>query len=166
MPFLVDGSNLGGVTGGAAGSRDRPAVLELLLPWARRRRVTVVFDGPPDERTATSYGTLDVRFAGGRPADQVILSLLGHRPRDWTVVSDDRDLLGECKARGARVVPASGLAAELVAARGRREPTRAAAAGRRAAAQREGPVDVADWEQWFRRGRASGGDGDGEGGGG
>lgn len=161
MPFLVDGSNLGGVTGGAPGSRDRAAVLALLLPWARRRRVTVVFDGPPDERTATSYGSLDVRFAGGRPADQVILALLGHRPRDWTVVSDDRDLLGECKARGARVTTASAFAEELLAARHRREPTRGAAAGRRAAAQREGPVDVADWEEWFRRGGAGG-----EGGGG
>ena len=156
MPFLVDGSNLGGVTGGAPGSRDRAAVLALLLPWARRRRVTVVFDGPPDDHTATSYGNLEVRFAAGRPADQLILSLLGHRPRDWTVVSDDRDLLGECKARGAGVVTATDLAAQLVGARLAREATRGAAAGRRAAMQREGPVDVADWEEWFRRGREGG----------
>jgi hypothetical protein len=115
LPFAVDGSNLGGLVGGAAGSRDRAAVLALLLPWARRRRVTVVFDGPPSPELASSYGPLDLRFGVGRPADQVILSLLGRRPADWTVVSDDRDLLAACRGRGAHVIAASDLLATLSA---------------------------------------------------
>ena len=151
MPFLVDGSNLGGVAGGAAGARDRPAVLRLLLPWARRRRVTVVFDGPPDPGVATSYGVLELRFAVGRPADQVILGLLGRRPADWTVVSDDRDLLAACRGRGAQVLLASELLTRLAPGAAKTDPGGAPAA--RALPRREGPVDVADWEEWFRRGR-------------
>jgi hypothetical protein len=151
MPYLVDGSNLGGVVGGAAGARDRPAVLGLLLPWARRRRVTVVFDGPPDPGLATSYGALELRFAVGRSADQLILGLLGRRPADWTVVSDDRDLLAACRGRGARVLLATELLARLAAGAG--EIASAAVPAARAAPRREGPVDVADWEEWFRRGR-------------
>jgi hypothetical protein len=155
MPFLVDGSNLGGVVGGASGSRDRHGVLELLLPWARRRRVTVVFDGPA-EGAATSYGNLDVRFGEGRPADQLILSLLGRRARDWTVVSDDRGLLAECQARGATVVLARELLPVLLGPAARREPSERAVEGKRVASLREGPVDVADWEEWFRRGGEGG----------
>jgi hypothetical protein len=151
MPFLVDGSNLGGVAGGAAGARDRSSVLRLLLPWARRRRVTVVFDGTPDAGLATSYGALQLRYAVGRPADQLILGLLGRRPADWTVVSDDRDLLAACRGRGARVLPASELFARLAPGAGKNDPGTKPAAG--AASRRDDAVDVAEWEEWFRRGR-------------
>ena len=161
MPFLVDGSNLGGLAGGAAGSRDRAGVLRLLLPWARRRRVTVVFDGPPEPALATSYGPLEVRFSTGRPADQMILGLLGRRPADWTVISDDRDLLAGCRGRGARVLLASELLPRLLGAAGEDAAVPGSARSerrRRPAASREGPVDVADWEEWFRRGREGGDD--------
>ena len=160
MPFLVDGSNLGGAAGGAVGARDRVGVLRLLLPWARRRRVTVVFDGPPEPALATSYGNLQVQFAGARAADEVILALLGRRPADATVVTDDRELLAACRDRGARVLPAGELLARLAAAapgqsRGQSPGQATGDAPRRS--PRDGPVDVADWEAWFRRGGEGGG---------
>ena len=137
MPYLVDGSNLGG----AATARDRAAVLRLLLPWTRgRRRVVVVFDGPADPALASTYGALRLRFAGGRSADDVILGALGSTPGDWTVVSDDAALRGACRSRGARTLTARELLARLAAT-----PPAAAERG-------EPPVDVADWEAWFRRG--------------
>jgi len=49
MAWLIDGSNLGGATGGRRGARDAVAVVHRLQPWARgrRERMVVVFDGAP-----------------------------------------------------------------------------------------------------------------------
>ncbi|HEV8631851.1 MAG TPA: NYN domain-containing protein [Thermoanaerobaculia bacterium] len=141
MPYLVDGSNLGGLLGGSPGARDRAGVLRLLLSWARgRRRVVVVFDGPADPALARTYGPLEVRFGGARSADDAILAALGRRPADWWVVSDDRALLAACSERGARTVAAAELLGKL---------TRAATAEEE---RGEGAIDVEEWEDWFRRG--------------
>jgi predicted RNA-binding protein with PIN domain len=148
MGFLVDGSNLGGALGGGRGTRERAAIVELLLGRARgRRQVVVVFDGAPVASLARRYGGLDVRFAAPRTADEVILGMLGERAASWHVVSDDRELLAACRAKGARVKPARELAAELRAAE-RKASARAA----KGESTHEAPVDVADWEAWFRRG--------------
>lgn len=149
MPYLVDGSNLGGALAGAAGARDRGVVLRLLLDFARGgRRVVVVFDGPPDETLARAYGPLRVRFAGARPADEVILSLLGRRAGDWWVVSEDRALLAACRERGAHTLGA----AELLARHGGDD----SAATRQEKPEPGAAVDVTDWEDWFRRGGEGG----------
>jgi hypothetical protein len=151
MGFLVDGSNLGGVLAGGRGARVPAAIVELLLGWARtRRQVIVVFDGPPAAALARRYGGLEVRFAAPRTADEVILGMLGERASSWHVVSDDRELLAACRAKGARTIPARELAAQLRRAEGKATGGRAAKGVRQGAA--EGPVDVADWEAWFRRG--------------
>lgn len=142
MPFLVDGSNLGGVLGGTAGARDRPAVIRRLMPLARGgRRVLVVFDGPASGDVAAAYGTLEVRFAAAQSADRMLLALLGPRPAEWQVVTDDRALAAACRERGAHVLSVAALLARV---------ERAAAA--ESGAGGEAPVDVADWEEWFRRG--------------
>ena len=141
MPYLIDGSNLGGLLGGASGARDRAGVLRLLLAWARgRRRVVVVFDGPADPTLARAYGPLEVRFAGARSADDAILAALGERAVDWWVVSDDRALLAACSERGARTVGAAALLVKLAGSATVEER------------QGEGAIDVEDWEDWFRRG--------------
>jgi hypothetical protein len=155
VPFLVDGSNLGGRLGGASGARNRVAVLRLLLAWARggpsvagkprppRRRVLVVFDGPEDPALARAYGPLELRFAGTRPADAVILEQLGGDALNTWVVSGDRALVAACRARGARAIDPDEVLQSAVAPR--EEP-----------AGSDAPVDVADWEAWFRRGGAQG----------
>ena len=151
MPYLVDGSNLGGrVGGGAAGARDRAGVLRLLLPLARgRRRIVVVFDGPEDAALARGYGPLEVRFAGARSADAAILALLGKRPADWWVVSEDRGLLAACRERHARTMSIRDFLGRPDVAAGL-APTRSRTGSTEEPADE--PVDVADWEDWFRRG--------------
>ena len=143
MPFLVDGSNLAGRAGsGAADRQAQVGVVRLLLPWARQRRqVVVVFDGPPNEQLAARYGPLTVRFAAPRSADDAILATLGDQPGEWCVVTDDRGLRDACGARGTRTMSAR----ELLVTLGAILPSTGGE-------QREGPIDVADWEEWFRRG--------------
>jgi predicted RNA-binding protein with PIN domain len=149
MGFLVDGSNLGGALAGGRGAREPAGIVELLLGWARgRRQVIVVFDGPPAATLARRYGGLEVRFAAPRTADEVILGMLGERAASWHVVSDDRELLAACRAKGARTMQARELAAELRAAE-RRTTGKSA---KTKPAPHDAPVDVADWEAWFRRG--------------
>ncbi|HEX4954364.1 MAG TPA: NYN domain-containing protein [Thermoanaerobaculia bacterium] len=110
LSFLVDGSNLGGVAASRAGSRDAAAVLQRLLPWARMRaEVVVVFDGPPRPDVAERYGSVEVRFAGARSADEVILELVAARPRHWTVVTNDAALSRASRDLGAKTRPATEL---------------------------------------------------------
>ena len=137
MPWVIDGSNLGGELGGAAGARDRVAVLHRVLPWARRRgRVVLVFDGPAEATLAERYGPLELLFAGAASADQSIQRLIGRQPRQWQVVTADRALAAACSERGARVVAPDELLARIDAA-----PPPSATG--------EAPVDVADWQRWF-----------------
>ncbi len=125
MSFLIDGSNLGGVVASRAGSRDAAGVLQRLLPWARTRaRVMVVFDGPPRPEVAERYGSVEVRFAGARTADEVILELVAARPRHWTVVTNDAALSRASRDLGARTRPATEIhlrAAEVKKQRQREE---------------------------------------------
>jgi hypothetical protein len=145
VPFIVDGSNLGGALAGAAGVRDRAAVVRRLLPWARRRsRVVVVFDGPREPAVAERYGALEVHFGGGVSADDVILRLLGPRAADWQVVTGDSALAAACRERGARVVSPARFLERLEQA-GR--PEGEAGPGSTA----DPTVDVEEWEAYFRR---------------
>jgi hypothetical protein len=105
------------------------------------KRLVVVFDGPPDDTLARAYGPLQVRYAGGRSADAVILAALPSRAGGWKVVSDDRALCAAARQRGAQVMSV----AELLASA--REAACASSGERRAAEA----VDVAEWEEWFRR---------------
>lgn len=117
MPYLVDGSNLGGVFGGAGGARDAGHVVRRLLAWRRRGRVIAIFDGEPDPRLAHRYGSLELVWSGsGRSADDEIVRRLTRDRERWTVVTDDRDLARRCRERGARVLAGRDLAARLAEA--------------------------------------------------
>jgi hypothetical protein len=146
MPFLIDGSNLGGVLSGPAGARDRAFVVRSLLPWARKRgRVVVVFDGPEDPALASHYGPLELHFSKGESADRVILRLIGSRATDWHVVTSDAELAAECRHRGATTLGARAFRTRLEEASGSTavpEPGSAA----------EPAVDLEEWQEFFRRG--------------
>ncbi len=123
MPYLVDGSNLGGLLGGAAGARDAEGVVRRLLPWARERgTVVVVFDGPPRQRVADAYGGLVVEWSGRRAADDVIAARIVSAPAAWIVVTADRELARRCRDLGARVEPPPRFARRTESPR-RRQPT-------------------------------------------
>jgi len=145
MPWLVDASNLGGALAGRAGSRDARGVVELLLPWARRRgRVVLVFDGPPRSDVADAYGGLTVRWSGARTADDCIVETVekAPRPREWTVVTRDRELARRCRNAGARVEAPTTLVERTT--RKRRVPRREGSEKPRPDAQ-----DAAHWRKVF-----------------
>ena len=149
MPYIIDGSNLGGVLSGRTGARDRHTVVERLLPWARgRRRVVVVFDGPEEPGLGTRYGGLQLWYSAGASADSVIVRSIRDEPGQWHVVTDDRRLGDRCRDAGAVVVSVATLLRKLP------EP-----AGSRAAGDAEPSVDVDDWHAWFEAGAWSRDDG-------
>ena len=135
MPYAIDGSNVGGRLRGARGARDRAGVLELVRRWAgRRRRVVLVFDGPPDEALPDHLGNLEIRYSGLNEADAVILALVRPAARDWRVVTEDRALAARCRELGAEVLDARSLASEAESPDPR---------------PGDEPVDVDDWRRWF-----------------
>jgi hypothetical protein len=184
VSYLIDASNLGGVLGGVHGSRDSEAVVKFLLPWARSRgKVVVVFDGVEKIRVAKAYGALEVRWGGPVSADLVIRREVEKSPKAWTVVTDDVALGRICQDLGAKVLPASTLAARAGApnaagsavgggtaagrAKGRRPP-HSASFSPGSGAEKPAPraSDIAHWREVFGSGEAlptGGGKGDGGG---
>ncbi|MDX1388762.1 MAG: NYN domain-containing protein [Acidobacteriota bacterium] len=134
MPLIVDGNNLLGERRDD-GAR-RLLVAEIARLAAReRRRIVVVFDGPPPPHRFASVNT---HFSGpGKSADTWILDFLREqtRPREWTVVTDDRQLGDRCRHLGARVERRRAFRERLATDRKAEKPT--------------GPVDVEDWEDYF-----------------
>ncbi len=113
MPFLDDGNNVMGQTPGwhrdKPGSRQR--LLEELAAYVRasKARLTVVFDGAPDNRVrdgATFKGVKVYYPARGSDADSVIERLvrMSTDARGLTVVTSDRQLAAECKSLGAKII--------------------------------------------------------------
>ena len=142
LPYLIDGSNLGGALAGSRGARDRELVVEWVLAWSRAgRRAVVVFDGPEDPALARGYGRVALRFSGGRSADAVIRSLVERDPSRWIVVTDDRALRRAGREAGARVLRARELVRSASS-----DPPEPAASGQEKPA---GPVDVDDWLEFF-----------------
>jgi predicted RNA-binding protein with PIN domain len=106
--WLVDGMNLIG-SRPDGWWRDRPRAMRELVEELRGlgEPVTVVFDGRPFDMAGS--GPVEVRFAsrrGRNAADDDIARLVGDadEPREWRVVTSDRDLGERVRARGARVV--------------------------------------------------------------
>jgi hypothetical protein len=149
MPYLIDGSNLGGRLGGRAGARDPEAVVDLLLPWSRDRgRVVVVFDGAASARLAARYGPLEIVWSGPRSADAEIVARVGAAGKDsWIVVTADRELARRCRDAGARVESPTALAERAAT------PPRAKRSSARAAEEAAGkpPLNAAEREYWRRR---------------
>ncbi len=94
MAEIVDGNNLIGRLGGGT----REGLVSELCEVARRKRkrLTVVFDGPPEAGRAKvqALGDVQVVYAAPRSADEEIVRRIreARDPRGVTVVTDDRAL--------------------------------------------------------------------------
>ena len=122
MAYLIDGNNLLGhlAPGESRGPESRYGLIARLLTFQRltRRRIILVFDGPPDddlERLKLGR-KFEVLFPPpGAKADDVIqerLSLPFDR-RAFFVVSSDREVGVQARSRGAAVMKCDEFAREL-----------------------------------------------------
>jgi predicted RNA-binding protein with PIN domain len=151
VAYIVDGNNVIGQTPGW--HRDKPGSRHRLLgelaafASATRARVTVVFDGAPDEGVpdGATFRGVKVYYPGrGSDADSVIERLVaGSRDRrGLVVVTSDRRLAAECRDLGARVVRSGEFRRQMASAG-------AAPAGDpgESDAPAAGPID--DWMRYF-----------------
>ncbi|NWF79639.1 MAG: NYN domain-containing protein [Chloroflexi bacterium] len=151
MPILIDGHNLIGQvpTIDLADPDDEAQLVLLLRRYATRRRgrrLIVVFDrgsfGHPQQ--LNGYG-VEAHFARS-PADadaELIKRIRAIKRRDeWLVVSSDRAVAGEARARGIPVVSAQEFARRLAAL----DQPRAALPDKRS----ERPISSAEVEEWMR----------------
>ena len=144
MPYLLDGNNLiGGARRTARPSdSDRAAFIAEIADRLRRTRAraTIFFDGPAGERP-TALGSLSVRVADARGADDAIVREVrkAAAPGEVIVVTADRGLGNRVRDEGGKVLaPAAffqrfGAGGGAVPARG----------------EGGGPVDVEDWMRYF-----------------
>lgn len=143
VPEIVDGNNLMGRLGG--GTRD--GLVSELCEVARRKRkrLTVVFDGPPEAGRAKvqTFGDVQVVYAAPRSADEEIVRRIreARDPRGVTVVTDDRALASAVAAAGART---AGVEIFQRDASARMSAPSPAATGKPAAAG-----NPKEWERWF-----------------
>jgi hypothetical protein len=146
--WLIDGSNLGGKLGGAAGARDAGEVVRRVVAWARGRKeqIVLVFDGPGSPDVAARYGPVRVVWSGAASADERITARVEAGSGRWTVVTGDRELAARCRALGARVLPPSELLATVDRPR-RGRPTSA----RQAESESEKPPAHAEERDLWRR---------------
>ena len=153
MGLLIDGNNVMGQTPGW--HRDRPGARRRLLAElaefvrATGTRTTVVFDGAPDPDVPDGCVLRGVRVyypPRGCDADTLIERLLDRMrdPRGTTVVTSDRRLALECRAKSAHVMRAGEFR--------RRMGEAVAEAARKRAAQEESEGDSADGsiDEWLR----------------
>jgi predicted RNA-binding protein with PIN domain len=122
MAYLIDGNNLlGHLAPGECRDREsRRGLTVRLLAFQRftRRRIILVYDGPPDDdlEHLTHGRKFEVLFPPqGAKADDVIqerLSLPFDR-RSLTVVSSDRELGTLARSRGAAVMKCQDFEREL-----------------------------------------------------
>lgn len=113
MPYLVDGSNVMAQTVGW--HRDKASARKRLIrDTARfvastRAKVTLVFDGAPDEDFPDGTTHRSVRILYSRPnedADTRIVELVrtARSKRELVVVTSDRQLASSVRTEGARVI--------------------------------------------------------------
>ena len=150
---IVDGNNLVGRLGG--GSREA-LVSELAdVARAKRKRLTVVFDGPPPagRPKVQQLGDVTVVYAAPRTADEEIVRRIreARDPRGVTVVTDDRALLSAVQGAGARTAGVSVYTNEATERLARPRGPRGGEAG--GTGERESkaslPVSPKDWTAWF-----------------
>jgi predicted RNA-binding protein with PIN domain len=153
VAYVVDGNNVIGQTPGW--HRDKPGSRRRLLgelaafAAASRARVTVVFDGAPDDHVpdGASFKGVKVYYPGrGSDADAVIERLVAvdRNRRGIVVVTSDRRLAAECRGMGAQVL-ASGEFRKRMAA------TAAGASTARDPGEAEAPSagSVDEWMRYF-----------------
>jgi predicted RNA-binding protein with PIN domain len=122
MPFLIDGHNLIAQIPGLslADENDEAELVMLLRRYAtakRGRQVVVVFDhgvyGHPQR--LDGYGITCVFARSPHDADTQLIKRLGalKRPRDWTLVTSDRQVARAAEERGVRVISSQEFARTL-----------------------------------------------------
>ena len=143
MPEIVDGNNLIGRLGG--GTREGLVTELCEVARRKRRRLTVVFDGPPETGHAKvqAFGDVQVVYAAPRSADEEIVRRIreARDPRGVTVVTDDRALASAVSAAGARIAGIDDFRRDASARMGSpapAEPTKPSVGG-----------GAKDWERWF-----------------
>jgi len=142
MPYLLDGNNLIGRARGRARPTQEDAsslVAEVAARLRRTRASAVLFFDGGGETPPVSLGSLTVRYAGPRSADDAIVAAIGRArtPREVVVVTADRGL-----ARRARDAGAGCVSPEEFWARFGVAPE--------SGSSREAPkVDVEEWMRYF-----------------
>jgi uncharacterized protein len=129
MPLLIDGHNLiGQMPGLSLADADDEAQLVMLLrrytSAKRGRQAVVVFDrgvyGHPQQ--LNGYGVTCFFARSPQDADAQIARRLRAlaRPRDWTLVTSDRQLARAAEERGVRVISSQEFAGWLLEPEGQR----------------------------------------------
>ncbi len=139
---LIDGNNLLG----QKGISRETLVKELSeLSRAKRRPLTVVFDGPPEHGRpkVQQLGDVTVVYAAPRSADEEIVRRVreARDPRGVTVVTDDRVLSESVDAAGGRTL--------AVAAFRQTGARRLAAKSVRDEEKRDPGGSASDWARWL-----------------
>ena len=139
---LIDGNNLLG----QRGVTRETLVRELAdLARARRKKLVVVFDGPPDHGRpkVQLLGDLTVVYAAPRSADEEIVRRVreARDARGVTVVTDDRVLAEAVDAAGARTQPVASFRQT-----GSQRLKKKAAEGED---KRDPGGSASDWARWF-----------------
>ncbi|KAA0254285.1 MAG: hypothetical protein EDX89_10780 [Acidobacteria bacterium] len=144
MAEIVDGNNLMGRLGGGTAEG---LVKELAdVARARRRKLTVVFDGPPPagRPKVQALGDVTVVYSAPRTADEEIIRRIreARDPHGLTVITDDRGLTSAVSAAGARTAGTDWFRRDSTSRLDRRDA--------RVEAQKEGPTgNLREWELYF-----------------
>lgn len=154
MPLLVDGHNLIGQMPGMRLSDpdDEGELVQLLRRYStakRSRQVVVVFDhgvyGHPQK--LDGYG-ITCHFARSpQDADAQLIKRLRalKRPRDWTLVTSDRQVARVAEEHGVRVISSQEFARQLTA-----PPDRPASAADEKPDVRLSEAEIEEWMELFR----------------
>lgn len=142
MADLIDGNNLLGQKGVAR----ETLVRELAdLARAKRKKLTVVFDGPPEHGRpkVQVLGDVTVVYAAPRSADEEIVRRVreARDPRGVTVVTDDRVLTESVDAAGGRTT-----AVAVFRQTGVQRLLRRVAQGEE---KRDPGGSASEWARWF-----------------
>ncbi|MCA1960685.1 MAG: NYN domain-containing protein [Desulfomonile sp.] len=125
MPYVVDGNNVMAQIVGW--HRDKPAARKRLIREAvrfmaaTRAKVTLVFDGRPDDEfpEGTKYKSVRILYSRpGEDADSRIIELVrvSRAKRDLIVVTSDRELASRARSEGAQVIPSGEFRTKLAEA--------------------------------------------------
>jgi predicted RNA-binding protein with PIN domain len=123
MHYLIDGHNLIGQMADIdlADPDDEAQLILRLRSWVAahgRRRVAVYFDGglPGGRSPHLSGGPLQVHFASaGQAADAILIKRIRrvHNPPEYTLVTNDREIIAEAEARKMPTLTATDFATQL-----------------------------------------------------
>ncbi len=144
MPYWFDGNNLIGLSAARArvDRETRRAFLASLSGYARLRggRFVVFFDGDDPDRFIPPPG-VQVRYSAPASTDDVIVTGLKEAsvPAEIIVVTNDHSLRAGCRAAGAKTLDWSEFLARMKPRFQARKP----------GSEKEGPVDVEEWRQFF-----------------